>query len=223
LPKCPVYRIIEAVKGELIMANKKKNVRKNSNYQKTYKYVTIDRLCRKTLCDFRNMEPPREDLGEKADVDENLYNTAVELCCVAGVITKEEKESVFDGKNHNPMTSEEVSEFTGIPQHQVEKNLFAFKIKTGDDFFRASMIKLALCDLVATMIQDSIDEGRVLTEEEKRKAVGYINFCAYIGLISDEQSSLLYFPVKQNNPLELPVIASVTGIDQETLQKMMKE
>ena len=63
------------------MANvkKKKSVKKNSNYQKTYKYVTIDQLCRKTLCDFRNMEPPRAEYGEKPEVDQNLYDTAVEL------------------------------------------------------------------------------------------------------------------------------------------------
>ncbi len=208
---------------EMIKAKKKKNVRKNSNYQKTYKYVTVDQLCRKTLCDFRNTEPPRAEYGEKNDVDENLYNTAVELCCTAGVITKKEKEDIFDGKNHHKMTDEEVSTFTDIPLHQVQKNLFAFKIKTSDDYARASMIKLALCDLVATVIQKAIDEEREIAEEEQRRAVGYINFCALTGLISDEQSSLLYFPLKQKQQLELPMIASVTGLDVETLQKMTKK
>ena len=207
------------------MANvkKKKSVKKNSNYQKTYKYVTIDQLCRKTLCDFRNMEPPRAELGEKPEVDENLYNTAVELCCMAGAISKYEKAEVFDGKNHQKMSDEEVSAFTDIPLHQVQKNLFAFKIKTSDDYARASTIKLALCDLVATIIQKAVDEDRDITEEEQRRAVGYINFCSFIGLISDEQSSLLYFPVKRKQTLELPVIASITGLDVETLQKMIEK
>ena len=208
---------------EMANVKKKKSVKKNSNYQKTYKYVTIDQLCRKTLCDFRNMEPPRAEYGEKPEVDQNLYDTAVELCCVAGAITKEEKTEVFDGKNHHPMTDEEVSEFTDIPLHQIQKNLFAFKIKTSDDYARASMIKLALCDLVATIIQNAKDEGRDVTEEEQRMAVGYINFCSFIGLISDEQSSLLYFPIKQTQPIELPMIASVTGLDVETLQKMLEK
>lgn len=206
------------------MANqkKKKNARKNSNYQKTYKYVTIDQLCRKTLCDFRNMEPPRAELGEKAEVDENLYNTAVELCCVSGVITPEERTELFDGKNHQAMSDEDVSGFTDIPLHQVQKNLFGFKIKNSEDFARASMIKLALCDLVADIIENALKEERETTEAEQRRAVGYINFCSLIGLISEEQSSVLYFTLKQNNRLELPVIASITGVDTETLEKLVK-
>ena len=204
------------------MAGKKKTARKNSNYQKTYKYVTIDQLCRKTLCDFRNMEPPKKELGEKEEVDENLYNTAVELCCVAGCITKEERETLFDGKNHQSMTEEEVSSFTGIPLHQVQKNLFAFRIRTGDDFMRASLIKLAMCDLVMTMIQKALDEEREMTEEEMRQAVGYINFCSFVGLITDEQSTAIYFTMRQNQQLELPMIASITGLDVETLRKMMQ-
>lgn len=204
------------------MANtgKKKSARKNSNYQKTYKYVTIDQLCRKTLCDFRNMEAPKAELGEKQEVDDNLYNTAVELCRIAGVITEAEKAEVFDGKNHVNMSDEEVSEFTDIPLHQVQKNLFAFKIKNSDDFARASMIRLALCDIVATMIQEAVDADRKLSEDEQRKAVGYINFCTLIGLISEEQAALVYFSLKQNNPLELPMISTITGIDVETLAKM---
>lgn len=204
------------------MAKKTKTKKKNSNYQQTYKYVSIDQLFRKTLCDFRNMPEPREELGEKADVDENLYNTAIEFCRFAGVITEQEKAEMFDGKNHLPMTAEEVSDFTAIPVYQVEKNLFAFKIKTSEDFVRSSMIKLALCDIVAEIIQKAVDEERSVSEEEQRVAAGYINLCYLVGLITDEQSSVIYFSLKQNMPLELPMISSFTGIDVETLKKMME-
>lgn len=204
------------------MAGKKKNTKKNSNYQKTYKYVSIDQLCRKTLCDFRNMEPPKEELGEKKEVDQNLYDTAVELCCAADIITAEEKAQMFDGKNHEGVSPEEVSRFTGIPLHQIEKNLFSFKLKTEEDHKRAGYIKMALCTIISSMIQEAADQEKELTDDEKRKAVGYINFCALIGLISDEESSLLYFPVKLNQPLEMPVIASVTGLDPDTIRIMQK-
>ncbi|MCI8283873.1 MAG: hypothetical protein HFE90_01205 [Firmicutes bacterium] len=204
------------------MAVSKKNKRKNSNYKKTYKFVGCDQLCRKVLCDFRNMEPPKEELGEKADVDDNLYETAVELCRVANVITQQEKTDVFDGKNHVPMSAEEVSEFTGIPVHQVEKNLFAFKIRDEEDFVRVSMIRLVLCDLVSDIIQKAIDADTEITEEEKTRAAGYINFCTYVGIITEEQSWSIYVMVKQRNPLELPMISSITGIDTETLAKMVQ-
>ena len=203
------------------MNGKKKKVRKNSNYQQTYRYVSIDRLCRKTLCDLRNRPSMQEVSEEERTADEILYETAVELCCVAGVLSREEKAVYFDGQNHVALSEEKISEFTGIPLYQLQKNLFAFRIRTSEDYMRASVIKLAMCDLVATLLRKASEEGRKLTEEETKNSVGYINFCAFVGLISEEQCSLLYFSLKNNQPLELSMIASVTGINEETLQKMM--
>lgn len=62
------------------------------------------------------------------------------------------KEKWFDGKNHMPVAAEEVAEFTGIPVYQVEKNEFAFKAREPEDYVRASLVRLALCDLVNDII-----------------------------------------------------------------------
>ena len=42
------------------MAGKKKTARKNSNYQKTYKYVTIDQLCSILHCRIEDIAEYRE-------------------------------------------------------------------------------------------------------------------------------------------------------------------
>ena len=84
------------------------------------------------------------------------------------------------------------------------------------------MIRLVLCDLVSDIIQKAIDADTEITEEEKTRAAGYINFCTYVGIITEEQSWSIYVMVKQGNPLELPMISSITGIDTETLAKMVQ-
>ena len=38
--------------------NAKKKARKNSNYKTVVKYVDVDKLMRKSLCDYRNMPKP---------------------------------------------------------------------------------------------------------------------------------------------------------------------
>ena len=201
-------------------APKKKKSAKNSNYKPVYKYVTADQICRKILCDYRNMPEPKEYLGEKKDVDENIYNRAVEFCAMAGVITADEKTEVFDGKNHVAMSNEEVSEFTGIPVYQIEKNLFAFKAKNADEEMRAGMIRLVFCDYVNAKIQNAIDTGEAIGDKEMRTIASYINFCAAAGLIDEEQSTSVYFMAKEAIPLSPPYIMGLTGFDEETYQKV---
>lgn len=203
-------------------APKKKKTGKNSNYKPVYKYVSVEQLCKKVLCDFRNTEPPKEYQGEKPEVDQNLYDSAVEFCTIAEIITPEEKADLFDGKNHVPMSDEEVADFTGIPLHQIQKNMFAFKIKNNDEFLRVTSIRVALCDLYNGMLQNAKDRGEELTETENRKVAAYLNFAAYTGLISEEQVTSIYLMMKQNLPLQIPFIASLTGVGEEELAELLK-
>ena len=43
--------------------NAKKKARKNSNYKTVVKYVDVDQLMRKSLCDYRNMPKPDPEIG----------------------------------------------------------------------------------------------------------------------------------------------------------------
>lgn len=95
--------------------NIRKKTRKNSNYKTVVKYVNVDQLFRKALCDYRNMPEVDPSMGRSPEVDQNKYEKAVHFCTVAQIITPEEKEKWFDGKNHMPVAAEEVAEFTGIP------------------------------------------------------------------------------------------------------------
>lgn len=201
--------------------NTKKKKRKNSNYRQVYKYVDLDRLCRKTLCDYRNAPAPRQELGESEKVDRNLYKTGVSFCVTAGIITPEEKEQFFEGKNHVPMSSVEVAEFTGIPLYQVEKNLFAFKAQKPEDYVRASMIRLALCDIINTIIE-GVEDGKELhiDSEEMERAAGYINFASSAGVITEEQGVTIYMQLKQKKMLDFPFISSITGLGTDVLRKM---
>ncbi len=201
--------------------NTKKKKRKNSNYRQVYKYVDLDRLCRKTLCDYRNAPAPRQELGESEKVDRNLYETGVSFCVTAGIITPEEKEQFFEGKNHVPMSSVEVAEFTGIPLYQVEKNLFAFKAQKPEDYVRASMIRLALCDIINTIIE-GVEDGKELhiDSEEMERAAGYINFASSAGVITEEQGVTIYMQLKQKKMLDFPFISSITGLGTDVLRKM---
>ena len=201
--------------------NTKKKKRKNSNYRQVYKYVDLDRLCRKTLCDYRNAPAPRQELGESEKVDRNLYETGVSFCVTAGIITPEEREQFFEGKNHVPMSGEEVAEFTGIPLYQVEKNLFAFKAQKPEDYVRASMIRLALCDIINTIIA-GVEEGKELhiDSEEMERAAGYINFASSAGVITEEQGVTIYMRLKQKKELDFPFISSITGLGTDVLHRM---
>ena len=201
--------------------NTKKKKRKNSNYRQVYKYVDLDRLCRKTLCDYRNAPAPRQELGESEKVDRNLYETGVSFCVTAGIITPEEREQFFEGKNHVPMSGEEVAEFTGIPLYQVEKNLFAFKEQKPEDYVRASMIRLALCDIINTIIA-GVEEGKELhiDSEEMERAAGYINFASSAGVITEEQGVTIYMQLKQKKELDFPFISSITGLGTDVLHRM---
>ncbi len=201
--------------------NTKKKKRKNSNYRQVYKYVDLDRLCRKTLCDYRNAPAPRQELGESEKVDRNLYETGVSFCVTAGIITPEEKEQFFEGKNHVPMSSGAVAEFTGIPLYQVEKNLFAFKAQKPEDYVRASMIRLALCDIINTIIE-GVEDGKELhiDSEEMERAAGYINFASSAGVITEEQGVTIYMQLKQKKMLDFPFISSITGLGTDVLRKM---
>lgn len=205
------------------MAEKKtkKKARKNSNYKKVVKYVSIDQLLKKSLCDYRNYPEADPSLGRNPEADRNKYEKCVNFCTVAGIITKEERETLFDGKIYQPMTAEEMAEFTGIPIYQIEKNDFAFKVKTADDFVRASMIRLALCDLVGELIDGMDPETEVTVDDEAvENAACYINFCMENGVLTQDQSLDLYLKVRQGEKLDMPFISSLTGLDVEVLEKM---
>ncbi len=201
--------------------NTKKKKRKNSNYRPVYKYVDLDRLCRKTLCDYRNAPAPRQEMGESEKVDRNLYETGVSFCVTAGIITPEEKEQLFEGKNHVPMSSREVAEFSGIPAYQVEKNLFAFKAEKPEDYVRASMIRLALCDIINTIIHSVGEEKELhIDSEEMERAAGYINFCSATGVITEEQGVTIYMQLKQKKTLDFSFISSLTGLSTDALKQI---
>ena len=73
--------------------NTKKKKRKNSNYRTVVKYINIDQMCRKSLCDYRNMPETDPAAGRSPEVDQNKYEKAVHFCTVAQIITPEEKEA----------------------------------------------------------------------------------------------------------------------------------
>ena len=154
-------------------------------------------------------------------MDRNLYETGVSFCVTAGIITPEEKEQFFEGKNHVPMSSGAVAEFTGIPLYQVEKNLFAFKAQKPEDYVRASMIRLALCDIINTIIE-GVEDGKELhiDSEEMERAAGYINFASSAGVITEEQGVTIYMQLKQKKMLDFPFISSITGLGTDVLRKM---
>lgn len=199
---------------------KKKNHKKNSNYKIVHKYVNADQMCRKTLCDYRNMEEPIEYTSNTKEADAHIYNCAVDFCALTGVITEEEKAELFDGKNHVPMSVEEVSAFTGIPTYQIQKNLFAFKAKNRDEEVRASVIKLMFCEMMAARIQQAIDEKEPIDDKDMRKFASYINFCVQNGIMDEEQSTSVYFMAKENIQLSIPYILAFTGLDEETYQQI---
>lgn len=206
-----------------IMAGKntKKKTRKNSNYKTVVKYVNVDQLFRKALCDYRNMPEVDPSHGRSPEVDQNKYEKAVHFCTVAQIITPEEKEAWFDGKNHVPVTAEEAAEFTGIPVYQVEKNEFAFKARQPEDYVRVSLVRLALCDLVNDIISNLDPESELdASSPEAEDAACYINFCLENGIITQEQGLSIYVQLKQKIQLDLPFIAGITGLDVEVLQKM---
>ncbi|MBR5229152.1 MAG: hypothetical protein IKV96_04885 [Firmicutes bacterium] len=201
-------------------APKKKNAKKNSNYKPVYKYVTADQMCRKVLCDYRNMPEPKDYLGESKDVDDNIYNCAVNFCVFSGAITEAEKAELFEGKNHVPMSNEEISEFTGIPVYQIEKNLFAFKAKNDDEATRAGMIRLAFMDIVTEKINEAKENNAPIGEMDMRKIAAYINFCVVTGIMDEEQSTSVYFMAKELMQVSPAYVAAFTGLDPELIQKM---
>ena len=199
----------------------KKKTRKNSNYKTVVKYVDIDQLLKKALCDYRNMPEPDSDIGPSPEVVQNKYEKCVRFCTVAQVITKEERDLLFEGKNHVPMGAEEQAEFTGIPVYQIEKNEFAFKARKPEDFVRASMVRLALCDLINEVISKidpdlEIDTDNPLIEE----AACYINFCLENGIITQDQALTIYVQVKQRQELDIPFVAGLTGLGVDVLTQM---
>ena len=119
------------------------------------------------------------------------------------------------------MSGEEVAEFTGIPLYQVEKNLFAFKAQKPEDYVRASMIRLALCDIINTIIA-GVEEGKELhiDSEEMERAAGYINFASSAGVITEEQGVSIYMQLKQKKELDFPFISSITGLGTDVLHRM---
>ena len=198
--------------------NIRKKTRKNSNYKTVVKYVNVDQLFRKS---FSHSFFTSGSMGRSPEVDQNKYEKAVHFCTVAQIITPEEKEKWFDGKNHMPVAAEEVAEFTGIPVYQVEKNEFAFKAREPEDYVRASLVRLALCDLVNDIIsgldpEEALDVGSGPVED----AACYINFCLENGIITQEQGLSIYMQIKQKIQLDLPFIAGITGLDVEVLKKM---
>ena len=199
----------------------KKKARKNSNYKTVVKYVDIDQLLKKALCDYRNMPQPDPEFGQRPEVVQNKYEKCVRFCTVAQVITKEERDLLFEGKNHVPMSAEEQAEFTGIPVYQIEKNEFAFKAGKPEDFVRASMVRLALCDMINEVIsktdpEQDIDTDNPLLEE----AACYINFCLENGIITQDQALTIYVQVKQKQELDIPFVAGLTGLGVDVLTQM---
>lgn len=59
--------------------NIRKKTRKNSNYKTVVKYVNVDQLFRKALCDYRNMPEVDPSMGRSPEVDQNKYEKAVHL------------------------------------------------------------------------------------------------------------------------------------------------
>ena len=57
--------------------NIRKKTRKNSNYKTVVKYVNVDQLFRKALCDYRNMPEVDPSMGRSPEVDQNKYEKAV--------------------------------------------------------------------------------------------------------------------------------------------------
>lgn len=199
----------------------RKKTRKNSNYRTVVKYINVDQMCRKSLCDYRNMPEPDPSMGRSPEVDQNKYEKSVYFCRVARIITQEEKEEWFDGKNHVPVSAGDVAEFTGIPVYQIEKNEFAFKAKEPEDYVRASMVRLALCDLINEIIQ-GLDPDKELNVDSGpvEDAACYINFCVENGVITEEQGLTIYMQIRQKKELDLPFISGITGIDPGVLKKM---
>ncbi len=199
----------------------KKKSRKNSNYRTVVKYVNADQLLRKSLCDYRNFPEPDPEFGQSPEVVQNKYEKSVRFCTVAQVITEEERDSLFEGKNHTPMSAEEVAEFTGIPVYQIEKNEFAFKVRKPEDFVRASMIRLALCDVINEVISKfDADQEVNIDNPLLEEAACYINFCAENGVITQEQGLTIYVHVKQKQELDIPFVAELTGLAADVLTQM---
>ena len=201
--------------------NAKKKARKNSNYKTVVKYVDVDQLMRKSLCDYRNMPKPDPEIGPSPEVVQNKYEKCVRFCKIAQIITEEERDALFEGKNHVPMSAEEQADFTGIPVYQIEKNEFAFKARKPEDFVRASMVRLALCDLINDVIsradpEQDIDTDNPLLEE----AACYINFCLENGIITQDQALTIYVQVKQKLELDIPFVAGLTGLGVDVLTQM---
>ena len=85
----------------------------------------------------------------------------------------------------------------------------------------ASLVRLALCDLVNDIIsgldpEEALDVGSGPVED----AACYINFCLENGIITQEQGLSIYMQIKQKIQLDLPFIAGITGLDVEVLKKM---
>lgn len=202
--------------------NTKKKKRKNSNYRTVVKYINIDQMCRKSLCDYRNMPETDPAAGRSPEVDQNKYEKAVHFCTVAQIITPEEKEKWFDGKNHVPMADSKIAYFTGIPIYQIEnKNEFAFKAIEPEDYVRASLVRLALCDLINEIIKGFDPDGELdIGSGPVEDAACYINFCMENGVITQDQGLTIYMQMRQKKELDIPFIAGITGIDTEVLKKM---
>ena len=203
--------------------NTKKKKRKNSNYRQVYQSVDLDRLCRKTLCDYRNAPAPRQELGESEKVDRNLYETGATFSVSRQASLRRRKRS-SSSKGKKPRADEQRSSrgsLRGIPLYQVEKNLFAFKAQKPEDYVRASMIRLALCDIINTIIE-GVEDGKELhiDSEEMERAAGYINFASSAGVITEEQGVTIYMQLKQKKMLDFPFISSITGLGTDVLRKM---
>ncbi len=199
----------------------KKKSRKNSNYRTVVKYITIDQICRKALCDMRNFPPANPEIGQKEEVIQNKYEKSVNFCTVAQIITPQERDDVFEGRNHVAMSDEKIAEFTGIPIYQIRKNEFAFKAKEPEDFVRASMVRLALCDMINDVISRiDPDENVEISEELLEEAACYLNFCSANGVITEEQGLTIYVQVKQRQQMDFSLISDITGISTDILEKM---
>ena len=86
---------------------------------------------------------------------------------------------------------------------------------------RASMIRLALCDIINTIIE-GVEDGKELhiDSEEMERAAGYINFASSAGVITEEQGVTIYMQLKQKKMLDFPFISSITGLGTDVLRKM---
>ncbi len=202
---------------------KKKKTRKNSNYKPTVKYVPIDMVLKKALCDYRCTPLEETDMFRSRETADNKYEKSLEFCLKAGIISTEEKERIFDGKRGEAMTIEEIAEFTGLTANMAKKNIISYKAGACDDEALADQYKQALCDMINEIIAQFGPEPDVTADEPLLEAAACcINFCMENDLITQDQSISIYVNVKQRENVTMDIFAEDEGLSDSQVEAIMK-